>query len=198
MSDSSSRPPTPARRNARTHAAVVEAAVTLAAERGYNGVTIEAVAARAGAGKQTIYRWWPNKAALFLEAYLHLAPDADIDVDSGSAADDLEGLLGRLFRIYRETPAGAVLAGLIAEAQGDDAIAAALRDHLVARSRDLVDRVLRRAEERGELAPGTDGAFAADMMSGAVWFRLLLGHAPLGNAFARRLTRYIFKGMSAP
>jgi AcrR family transcriptional regulator len=185
------------RRNSSTHDAILEAAARLVRRRGYNGVTIEAIAAAAGAGKQTIYRWWPSKAALYLELYTGLAAAQKLTFDTGSVAGDLRFLLRRLFRIYAATPARAILAGLIAETQSDRRVARALVAELVRGRRHLIRGILERGRARGEIRGNADVDFAVDTISGAVWFRLLLGHAALDNRFADKLVAQIRHGIAA-
>src|SRR5260370_830118 len=81
------------RRSAHSHAAVLRAAADLAGRLGYANASIEQIAAEAGVGKQTIYRWWPNKAALFIEVYRGLVPADIVTDDTGSLAGDLEAVL---------------------------------------------------------------------------------------------------------
>jgi len=185
------------RRNASTHDAILEAAQRLVRRRGYNRVSIEAIAAAAGAGKQTIYRWWPSKASLFLELYIGLVAEQKLRFDTGSVAGDLRFFLRRLFRIYAATPARAILAGLIAETQGDRRVAKALIAHLVRGRRHMIRDILVRGQRRGEIREGADIDFAVDTISGAVWFRLLLGHAALDNRFADKLVAQIRRGIAA-
>ena len=188
--------PSAERRSASTHDAILSAAQRLIRRRGYNGVTIEAIAAAAGAGKQTIYRWWPSKAALYLELYAGLAAEQKLRFDTGSVAGDLRFFLRRLFRIYAATPARAILAGLIAETQSDRRVVNALVTHLVRGRRHLIRDVLERGRKRGEIRDGADLDFAVDMISGAVWFRLLLGHAALDNRFADKLVAQLRHGIA--
>lgn len=188
--------PSAERRSASTHDAILSAAQRLIRRRGYNGVTIEAIAAAAGAGKQTIYRWWPSKAALYLELYAGLAAEQKLRFDTGSVAGDLRFFLRRLFRIYAATPARAILAGLIAETQSDRRVVNALVTHLVRGRRYLIRDVLERGRKRGEIRDGADLDFAVDMISGAVWFRLLLGHAALDNRFADKLVAQLRHGIA--
>jgi AcrR family transcriptional regulator len=164
-----------ARRSRTSHAAILAAAAAVAAERGYFGATIEEIAARAGTGKQTIYRWWKAKPFLFLEVYGELVPLSEMAVDTGSLRGDFEALLARLLGFYRETPAAAVLAGLIAEAQSDPAGAAAFDERMVRARRGILTGPLARARARGELDDGFDAEFAADLFTAAVWHRLLVG-----------------------
>jgi AcrR family transcriptional regulator len=172
-------------------------AARLAEEVGYQAASLEAVAARARCGKQTIYRRWGSKARLFLDVYAGLAAAERLRVDTGSLEGGLEALLAELFGVYAATPARSVLAGLIADAQGDAAVADVLRAGLVEGRRAVLGRVLERARERGELDRSLDPRTAADLVSAAVWFRLLLGHAPLDEAYARDVARVLARGFGA-
>jgi AcrR family transcriptional regulator len=178
-------------RTSRSHKEIMAAALELLSERGYMAVTIEAIATRAGAGKQTIYRWWSSKAALYLSLYEELIPPGVLDINTGSLKADLEGLFLSLFKLYRETGIDAALCGLIAEMGRDETHAKAMREKFVAGRRLIMKQILERALHRGELRQGSDPAFIADMITGAIWFRLLLGHAPLDVAFAYELTRQV-------
>lgn len=181
-----SRPPVPERRNLGTHTAVVRAAVHLV-RRGYNRVTIEAIAAAAGAGKQTIYRWWPSKAALYLEVYEGLMAEADYRPRGDAIGSELRRLLRRLFKVYGAKPARAILAGLIAEAQSDARIAKIVRLYLVSRQRQMLRPLFTIAQAKGEIRRGADLNAVVDAISAAMWFRLVLGQGPLNAKFADQL-----------
>jgi AcrR family transcriptional regulator len=184
------------RRSARSHAAVLKAACDLAGSRGYAATSIEEIAAAAGVGKQTIYRWWPNKAALFIEVYGSLVPTDFVADDTGTLAGDLAALLTRLSRLYVRTPAGNILSGLIAEAQTAGALAAQLRDAYVIPRRTIVRTIFARAVARREIAPPVDLDFLSDLLSGAVWFRLLLGTRHLDRRFRQSLIETLLRAAS--
>jgi AcrR family transcriptional regulator len=184
------------RRNLVTHTAVIAAARRLVRQRGYNRVTIEAIAAEAGAGKQTIYRWWPSKAALFFEVYAGLVAEADLRTGKGRLAVELRGLLLRLFRVHSAKPVRAILAGLLAEAPGDHVVAKAVSEVLVRRQRQVLRPLLLLAQKRGEIRRTAEPNAAADAISAALWFRLLLGQGPLNGRFAERLTAQTLKGIA--
>jgi len=193
LSEVSSEKP---RRSAHSHAAVLKAAADLAGRLGYASTSIEQIASEAGVGKQTIYRWWPNKAALFIEVYSRLVP-ADIVIDdTGSLAADLEALLTRLSYIYCDTPAGNILAGLIAEAQTAAEPADQLRQTYVEPRRAIIGSIFERAAARREIEALDDPAFASDLISGAVWFRLLLGKRQLDRKFKKRLVDAVLEGVT--
>jgi len=104
-----------------------------------------------------------------------------------------------LLRLFRTTAAGAAVAGMITEAQINPAAAAVFRDEFVARGRVLSRLALERARFRGELPMKFDIELAIDIMSGAIWYRLLLGHAPLNDAYADAIVRTVLDGLrSAP
>ena len=184
------------RRSAKVHTGILEAASELVAELGYNKVSIEAIAAKAGSGKQTIYRWWPTKAHLFLELYVTLAPEMLLSVDTGTAKSDLRMLLIRLFEVYEGSPAGPILAGLISESQRNAEVADAVRKRLVVDRRSLIGSILGRGIARGEFRPDLDLNLAIDVISGVIWLRLLVGHSPLDRTFADALVNLISDGIA--
>jgi len=188
--------PSAERRNPGTHKAVLFAAARLVGRRGYNRVTIEAIAADAGAGKQTIYRWWKTKAALFLEVYESLIATADLSAGKGRLAAELRHLLLRLFRAHAARTVRAILAGLVAEAQSDKRVAKAVSAYLVRRQRQVLRPLLSRARARGEIRRTAELDAAADAISAALWFRLLLGQGPLNGKFADKLTAQVLKGIA--
>lgn len=141
-----------ARRSPETEAAVKAAARELLAEKGYAGFSIEEVARRAGAGKPTIYRWWPNKAELFIAIY-GVEKDAAIPVqDTGSLRDDLLRYTRDLWRFWREDAAGRVFRGLVAEAQSSKEALAALRFKFMPERLAAPRQMFVRAAARGEFA----------------------------------------------
>ncbi len=184
------------RRGAKARAAILGAAAGLAAERGYNRTTIEAIARRAGTGKQTVYRWWPSKAALYMELYRSLTPRPAACADTGSVAGDLAAILGPVLRAYGETPMKPVLAGLIAEAQCDPGLAQAFARQIVQQRGGPLRHALERGITRGELRPHADLDLAVDTIAAAVWFRLLLGPEPPDQAFASALIEQLLHGLA--
>ena len=181
------------RRSPVKHAAILRAAVEAARDGGFAEITIDAIAKRAGVGKQTIYRWWPSKPALYVEVYASLVPPDWLEVDTGGVGGDLEIVLRRLFERLTGTPAGTILAGLLALAQSDAAAKAAITDGLVVGRRDLLLAPLRRGVARGDLAADFDAAWAADTITARTWHALLLAPAGLDAAFARRLVREVLR-----
>lgn len=172
-------------RSRSAHRAVLTAALELVTAEGYGAVTMERLAARAGVGKQTLYRWWPSKAAVVLEAYLR-------EVERRAPAATNDGEMADLRIAIKRTVAAArsarsVLPGLIAEAQGDPAFAQTFRATFMAPRRRKLARVIERAQRDGSRTPSALPEVVADMIQGAIWYRLLAGHAPLDQRFADAL-----------
>ena len=182
------------RRSPKSHQAILDATVKLLEEGGYKNLTIEGVAAEAGVGKQTIYRWWKSLAHLVMEAYMSASDVRVPEPDTGSLKGDLEAILLPVFELSRDFSKGTALANktLMAEAQVD-------RDFLKT-YRELhgywwvpLHRVLERAKARGELDREADNGALVDMMLGAAWYRMLLEHAPLDESFAKTIIGLVSK-----
>lgn len=176
--------------------AILDAAEALLAEAGYGGFSIEQVARRAGAGKPTIYRWWPSKAALLLDVYARQKLQLDQD-DTGALETDLAALIGGLWRFWRETAAGGAFRSIIAEAQSDPAAMAALNGFMAER-RHHIAGAFERAARRGELADDIDLDAVIDIISGYAWSRLLTGRIDDDPAAIAHAARQIARGVVRP
>ncbi len=181
----------------RTQRAVLKATADLLNSKGgHAAVTIEKIAARAKVAKTTVYRWWPSKIAIFMDVFEQLATKRLIGfADSGSVEFDLRHVMRGLLRLFRTTAAGAAVVGMITEAQINPRSGALFRDEFVARGRVLSRLAFERARFRGELPADFDIELAIDTMSGAIWYRLLLGHAPLDDSYADGIVRIVIDGI---
>jgi AcrR family transcriptional regulator len=186
------------RRSEESRQAILEAASELVAEEGYGSLSIEKIAQRAGSGKQTIYRWWPTKADVLMEA---LATKADLHIqipDEGSFAADLRAVLRDSFQLARVPAVTQLLRALMAEAQADAAFAERFRDAFLRRRRRSLAVVLNRAAARGELPPGVPIDTISDVIFGTLWYRVMALPAPLDGTLADELVRLIAGSSSAP
>lgn len=181
------------RRSEQSRNAILMAAADLVENKGYAATTMEAIAKQAGAGKMTLYRWWPSKASLFAEVYENLVTPASLDQDCGTLRKDLHHLLHTLFTLYRETPAAKIMAGLIADAQDDADARKNLQGQLVIGRRSLLTAPLERAVGRGEFKASTDCSFIAELVVGAIWHRLLMNPENLNADFESALINMILK-----
>ncbi|MFL9827629.1 TetR/AcrR family transcriptional regulator [Rhodoplanes sp. SY1] len=187
-----------ARRNPAAEAAILEAARALLAEKGYAGFSIDEVARRAGAGKPTIYRWWPSKADLFIAVYAADKAAAIAVPDTGELAADLSGYTKALWRFWRETPSGAAFRALIAEAQASEQAMIALREKfLPVRLADL-GCVFTRAVGRGEI-DAEDAPALLQLYIGFHWVHLLTGRIAEETELIDTASRLIVRaGTSSP
>lgn len=171
-------PPDPARRNERSRQAILAAAIALISEHSYDRVSIEAIAKRAGVGKQTIYRWWPSKGAVALEALdERLATVVDFQ-DTGDIVEDLRHHMQGVTQLINSTQLGPVIQGLIAAAQSDPALSRAHLERVIEPTNVAwLDRI-GRAQASGEIRPDADPQQIIDMLFGAMYFRLMLHTRP--------------------
>ncbi|WP_191256747.1 TetR/AcrR family transcriptional regulator [Amycolatopsis oliviviridis] len=175
--------------------AIFAATLELLAEHGYDKLAIEAVAARSGVNKTTLYRWWPSKDAL-LAAALRDSGLFALDVpDTGSLRGDLLAVSAHILRLLTsEQTSPAVVATLTAGPR---------RPELgeVARS-FFADRMAReepifaRATARGELRDGVDPVLVMDLLAGAIWFRLLLRGGEAGPEFLEDAVDAVLDGVA--
>ncbi|GAA4897266.1 TetR/AcrR family transcriptional regulator [Streptomyces coeruleoprunus] len=172
-------PPAPRRRGAARTDALLQVTLELATEVGYAGLSIEAIARRAEVGKHTIYRRWPSKAALLLDA-LNRAWTTDLDYrDTGDLRHDLREQFLRSSSALAEAPIGPVYRAVIAEAQSDPALRAALDERFLRTvERSTLDRITR-AQHTGELRADADLTFATEVLCGALYYRHLLTTRPI-------------------
>ncbi|HTW02898.1 MAG TPA: TetR/AcrR family transcriptional regulator [Streptosporangiaceae bacterium] len=175
------------KRSQETRRAILAAALELTAEAGYARLTIDGIAARSGAGKQTIYRWWPSKNDVLLEA---LAAKADLHVpvtDEGSFRADLRAFLLASFAMGRQPQLIDLLRALMARAQIDEAFGERFRAAFLQRRRDALAVILDRALERGDLPQGASPGTVSDLVFGLFWYRMLATRQPPDEHLADEL-----------
>jgi len=186
MTNKTDKAPAANRRSPAKHRAILAATADWVAQAGYDAVTIEGVAKRAGVGKQTIYRWWPSKAALLVELYTEIVSREALQVaHTGTLEQRLASLLRALFALYRDSCAGTVLTGLIGAASSDASVRALLSDGLVAGREDIVTAMVEAANQAG--AGRLDAHAVNEVVIAVVWQRLVLQPASLDDDFAGHL-----------
>jgi AcrR family transcriptional regulator len=165
----------PHRRDENARLAVLHAADDLLVDRGFGGVTIEGIAARAGVAKQTIYRWWPSKTDILLDTLIDDASDQLAIPDTGSAVEDARRYLRGLATFLSKQPAGKVLLALIGEAQHDPEMARTFHQRYLDPQRQRERGMLKRGIDNGELSDELDVDAALDALCGPILYRGLTG-----------------------
>jgi len=177
--------------------AILQSAVGLLEERGFRAFTIEEVALRAKVGKPSIYRRWPSKGTLALDALLSEYLQLLSPIDTENLKGDLTAALAQWFEAIAGTSTGRSLVGLIAEAQSDADLATAWRKSFVLTARSQNRVMITRAIERNEIEKGADVDVILDMPYGAAYLRLLNGHLPLSERFIEKVVAVIVAGANS-
>lgn len=179
--------PNPELRNRRSHRAILDATWELAVRDGYAKLTVDRIAAQAGVGKQTIYRWWPSKGILALDVVDEKMGPATGFPDTGDIAADLKTQITGLTTLLAGE-VGIVYRGVIAEGQSDPRIEAAVRDIIVDPRLELCRERLDRAVGACELRADIPTRTMVEMLYGPVYYRFLL---PSPESDLRQSTEFV-------
>lgn len=175
--------------------AIKRTTLELGQELGYAKLSIEAIAARAGVGKHTVYRRWPSKGALLLDSLLSLNESALDYPDTGDVLVDLRHQIYATVDLLAGAPLGPLFQSLVGEAQHDPGVAAALNGRFIAPQADKTVARLKAARDQGQLSPDFDLDLAMAMLSGPLYFRLLITQEPLTHEYVDRVLDALFTGM---
>jgi len=184
------------RRDEDARRRVLTAARDLTFELGPRAVTVDAIAAAAGVGKQTIYRWWPSKSAVVMDALIELT-DPEPEPVPDSTREALRLQMRRVGKMFASRQ-GQLIREVVAEAQGDPALAEDFRRRFFAHRRARAAATIERGIATGELRPDLDIEDAVDVLSAPLWLRLLAGHRPLTPAAVDRLLDLVWPGLANP
>jgi AcrR family transcriptional regulator len=165
----------------------------LVSERGPHAVTVDEIAALAGVGKQTIYRWWPSKSAVIMDALIELTDPDPIDLPA-STYEALQVQMRRVARMFSSRN-GELIRELVADAQADVRLAKDFRDRFFAHRRARGAATIARGIANGELRSNLDIDDALDLLYSPFWLRLLIGHRPTSQAAADRLLDLAWPGL---
>jgi AcrR family transcriptional regulator len=183
-------------RSAAAHRAILDATVRLLSEVGFAATTVEAVAARAGVGKATVYRRWPSKVPLVIDALDARAIEQVPIPRTGSVRGDLIEFLVGLVETM-SGPDGRLVAPLLAEISRNQELAEAFRRDLVAPRRAGMEEIMREGMARGELRPDLDVDLALDTPVGIIFQRLLILGEPVDKEVVRRIVDQLLEGIGA-
>jgi AcrR family transcriptional regulator len=160
-------------------------------------VTADAIARRAGVSKATIYKWWPNKSLVALDAYLAGMTEQVAMPDTGSAELDFTQQLKSVMAFYA-SPLGRLFCQFLAEGQSDPGFLALFRERFLHARRDTARVMWRRGVERGEIREEVDGEIVLDLIYGPMIFRLLAGHGSVSERESEALVEAVFGGLRRP
>jgi AcrR family transcriptional regulator len=162
-------------------------------EGGFAELSIEAIAADAGVGKTTVYRWWPTKAALVADAFSASAEQELLFPDTGNVCSDMSLQMRRLIRVFR-SERGKIVAALLAGGQSDPELIEAFRERFLFPRRRQAYKTLQRGIDRGELPKDSDLDLLLDSLYGPIYMRFLIRHAKLDEGFADELCGLVLEG----
>jgi len=191
-----SETPSTFRRSERSRLAILDAALALAREQGYARLTIEAIAARAGVGKQTIYRWWPSKAAVLLDALEGASSGSNPIRYSSDVVADVRQFVAKLAALLADDDFGPHVGALICAAQHDPVVRDAVLEGHLKPSRPALAERLRAAQRSGQLPTRLDVDALIDLIFGALYPRLLLRTKPLDKRYAHFVVDTVFAGIA--
>ncbi|MGW2276690.1 TetR/AcrR family transcriptional regulator [Streptomyces sp. NPDC001770] len=189
--------PSSVRRSERSRRAILEAALELCTERGYGRVTVEAIAARAGVSKKTIYRWWPAKSGILMEIFTDVLADAAPFADTGDIEADLRRHIGLAVQLLGTPPYGPAYAGILSELHHDEDLARDLAERVVDPRVDLAVTLLVQAQDRGQIPSGADPRLMVELLYGPVYYRHVLRKPPQDEAAIAALVAVVLRGPEA-
>ncbi len=182
-------------RDLQAEASVLQTTWELLEDTSVRDVTIEAISANSGVSRPTIYRWWPNKNAVVVDAvFAKFAHEISYE-ESGSATVALTSQLTRVLKLLRGRP-GRVLAELLAEGQADPNTLTSLKERFLNKRRAEARAVIERGKAAGEFAKDIDAELAIDLIYGPLYYRLMAQHLPLPKRLADDLVRWGLHGLS--
>jgi len=176
--------------------AVLKATMELMQEDDPRRASIDRISARSGVSKATIYKWWPNRTAVAIDAFLHqMMTDAPVP-NTGSAAEDFRLTLRGIMRFYT-SPFGSIYAQLVGESQFYPTERERIRTHQVNVRRAAVTKIWDRGVDRGELDPNLDPEVALDLIFGPAMYRMATGHAGLTPADADAIVATAMRALAS-
>lgn len=182
------------KRDETSRQAILDAAFALMREGGFVSFSIEGVAARAGVGKTTIYRWWASKGMLAVEAFLVVAEPMIVFPESASTRADIVRQMQSLAALYRG-PVGQIVRDMLGAAQHDAAMRDAFNAGFLEPRRQMARAVFQRGVERGQFLPDIDADIAIDALWAPIYYRMLVSGASIDEAFVASHADIVLRGL---
>jgi len=180
-------------RSEHARVAILRSALHLLGKNGFADLTIEDVAADASVGKATVYRWWPNKAALIADAFASSTKHNLHYPDTGSLRTDMSQQMSQLVKIFL-SPRGRIVSAMLGGGQSDKDLITAFRERFLKPRRREAYATLQRGIRRGELRRDVDMDLILDSLYGPIYMRFLIRHDGLTPAFVDQLCRLVLDG----
>jgi AcrR family transcriptional regulator len=196
MLESVTTTPSSERRSERARQAILHAAFELCRENGFAATTMEGIAKRAGVGKQTIYRWWPSKAAVLHEALNEMGGAATGFPDTGDVYADLHGQMTRVVQLLTTDGFHDVYAGMIAATQSDEAVSQSFLETMIRPRVDACRARLEKAREQGQIRADADLDDVVELIYAPIYYRLLLRTRPLSTDQVTAILDLAFTGLT--
>lgn len=181
-------------RSERLHRAILKTAFKLVLELGFRAVSVELIAAKAGVGKTTIYRRWPNKAAVVMDAFTMMVGSGSLFPKAARATDSIRLQMRAMAKSFRGDD-GVLVKALLAEAQFDPELAKAFRDRWTLPRRKLALPVIREAIRQGGMRPEIDAEDTIDLLYAPIYYRLQMGTGPLSDVYVDAILDRAMKGL---
>jgi AcrR family transcriptional regulator len=180
-------------RSEQARVAILRSTLKLLADKGFSDLTIESVAEHAGVGKATVYRWWPDKAALIADAFACSTKRNLHFPDTGSVRTDMSQQMRQLIKIFRSRR-GRIVSAILAAGQTDRDVIAAFRERFLMPRRREAYATLRRGIQRGQLPKNVDLDLILDSLYGPIYMRFLIRHDGLTAEFVEGLCELTLGG----
>lgn len=180
-------------RSEHARQAILRSTLKLLQNTGFPELTIEAIAADAGVGKATVYRWWPNKGALVVDAFASGTENKLHFPDTGSVYQDMSLQMNQFLGIL-STRRGRIVAALLGAGQSDPELLEAFRERFLRPRRQEAYKTLRRGIERGELPENLDLDLVLDTLYGAIYMRFLIRHDELSENYVKHVCQMVLGG----
>lgn len=180
-------------RSEEARLAILRSTLKLLGKNGFSELTIEAVAAHAGVGKATVYRWWSNKAALIADAFASSATRKLHFPDTGSVRTDMSQQMRQLIKIFCSRR-GRIVSAILGGGQSDRDLIAAFRERFLRPRRQEAYATLQRGIQRGELRKDVDMNLILDSLYGPIYMRFLIRHDKLTPDFVDSLCELVLGG----
>jgi AcrR family transcriptional regulator len=184
-------------RSPEVHDAILDAAIALIREVGYDAVTMDGIAARAGVGKAALYRRWTSKEALVVEALGRLVAAMPVP-DTGTLAEDVRIVMTTHRHMYADPASGQLLSGIVAAMARSKAIGRAVRSGFVATRHDALRTVLARGVARAELRDDVDLDLVVEMLNAPLFYRYLLSGRAVDDALVAEVTASVLRAFAPP